>query len=205
MATANDPSAPEFWDIRFREGRTPWDAGGVPHELAKYLAGASAGGRVLIPGCGAAYEAVAFHEAGYEVIAIDFSPAAVAAARRTLGPLQGLARLGDFFLYDFGGNSFDVIYERAFLCSLPRNLWLRYVTRVSELLQPGGVLVGFFFFDAKESGPPFGLRQGELDDLLKGRFVLAADEQACSSVPVFAGRERWQQWRRLEGVHSLRA
>ena len=49
----------------------PWDAGGVPRELAKYLAGAAGGGRVLIPGCGAAYEVAAFHEAGYEVIAID--------------------------------------------------------------------------------------------------------------------------------------
>lgn len=37
MATANDPSAPEFWDIRFREGRMPWDAGGVPKELEAYL------------------------------------------------------------------------------------------------------------------------------------------------------------------------
>ena len=81
----------------------PWDAGGVPHELAKYLAGASGGGRVLIPGCGAAYEAVAFHEAGYEVIAIDFSPEAVAAAARALGPLQRAGRLGVFFLKWFLG------------------------------------------------------------------------------------------------------
>lgn len=197
MATEKDSSRPEFWEIRFSEGRTPWDAGGVPKELETYLAQAPRGGRALIPGCGAAYEAVAFHEAGYEVIAIDFSAAAVAAARRTLGPLQGIARLGDFFLYDFEGNSFDVIYERAFLCSLPRNLWSHYVTRVSELLQPGGVLVGFFFFDSKEGGPPFGLRQGELHDLLQGQFMIEADEQARGSVPIFAGRERWQQWRRL--------
>ncbi len=196
MATANDPSAPEFWDIRFREGRTPWDAGGVPHELAKYLAGASGGGRVLIPGCGVAYEVAAFHEAGYEVIAIDFSPAAVSAAARALGPLRGTVFLGDFFQYDFGIIRFDIIYERAFLCSLPRRLWPGYSARVSELLRPGGLLIGFFFYDTNESGPPFGLRQGELDDLLNGRFVLAAEEQPCSSVPVFAGRERWQMWRR---------
>jgi methylase of polypeptide subunit release factors len=69
----------------------------------------------LISGCGFAYEAVAFHNAGYEVIAIDFSAAAVAAARRTLGPLQGIVRLGDFFVYDFGGQTFDVIYERLLL------------------------------------------------------------------------------------------
>ena len=198
MATANDPSAPEFWDIRFREGRVPWDAGGVPHELAKYLAGASGGGRVLIPGCGAAYEVAAFHEAGYEVIAIDFSPAAVAAAARALGPLQGIVRLGDFFQYDFGSIRFDIIYERAFLCSLPRGLRPRYYARVSELLTPGGLLIGFFFYDTSESGPPFGLGQGELEALLKDRFVLAADQEPRSSVSVFAGKERWQRWRRLE-------
>jgi len=198
MATTNDPSAPEFWDIRFCEGRTPWDAGGVPYELARYLAGASGGGRALIPGCGAAYEVVAFHEAGYEVIAIDFSPAAVSAAARVLGPLRRVVRLGDFFQYDFGAIRFDIIYERAFLCSLPRRLRPGYCARVSELLRPGGLLIGFFFYDASKGGPPFGLGQGELDDLLKGRFVLAAEEQPCSSVPVFADKERWQIWRRLE-------
>ncbi|HEY3303692.1 MAG TPA: methyltransferase [Candidatus Binatia bacterium] len=198
MATANDPSAPEFWDIRFREGRMPWDAGGVPHELAKYLAGAAGGGRVLIPGCGAAYEVVAFHEARYEVIAIDFSPAAVSAAAHALGPLQRLVRLGDFFQYDVGTIPFDIIYERAFLCSLPRRLRPAYCARVFELLRPGGLLIGFFFYDTNESGPPFGLGEGELDDLLKGRFVLEAEEKTCSSVPVFAGKERWQIWRRLE-------
>lgn len=198
MATANDPSAPEFWDIRFREGRMPWDAGGVPHELAKYLAGASGGGRALIPGCGAAYEVAAFHEAGYEVIAIDFSPAAVAAAARALGPLERTVRLGDFFQYDFGIIRFDMIYERAFLCSLPRRSRPGYCARVSELLRPGGLLIGFFFYDTNESGPPFALRRGELHDLLRGRFALEADAEVGGSVPVFAGRERWQQWRRLE-------
>lgn len=176
----------------------PWDAGGVPRELAKYLAGDARGGRVLIPGCGAAYEVAAFHEAGYEVIAIDFSPEAVAAAARALGPLQRTVRLGDFFQYDFGGIRFDIIYERAFLCSLPRRLRPDYCARVSELLRPGGLLIGFFFYDTSESGPPFGLGPGELDDLLKGKFALETEEKTSSSVPVFAGKERWQIWRRLE-------
>lgn len=35
------------------------------------------GGRVSIPGCGSAYEARTFAEKGYDVVAIDFSPAAV--------------------------------------------------------------------------------------------------------------------------------
>ena len=193
----SDPSTPGFWDLRFREGRTPWDAGGVPDELAKYLAEDSRKGRVLIPGCGAAYEAAAFHESGHDVVAIDFSAEAVAAAIRTLGPLQGIVRLGDFFQDDFGGAAFDVLYERAFLCSLPRHLRPRYAARVSELLHPGGLLIGFFFFDTNASGPPFGLERRELNELLQDRFVLEADEQPRDSIPVFAGKERWQKWRRL--------
>ena len=166
--------------------------------MARYLAGASGGGRALISGCGAAYEVAAFHEAGYEVIAIDFSPAAVSAAARVLGPLRRVVRLGDFFQYDFGIIRFDIIYERAFLCSLPRRSRPAYCARVSELLRPGGLLIGFFFYDASESRPPFGLGEGELEELLKGRFVLEAEEKTCSPVPVFAGKERWQIWRRLE-------
>ena len=194
---ANDPSTPGFWDLRFREGRTPWDAGGVPGELAKYVAEDLKKGRVLIPGCGAAYEAAALHESGYEVVAIDFSPEAVTAAIQTLGPLQGVVCLGDFFEHELGGGAFDVIYERAFLCSLPRRLRRRYAARIWELLRPGGVLIGFFYFDMNESGPPFGLERRELNELLQDRFVLEVDEQPCNSIPVFAGKERWQKWRRL--------
>src|SRR6266849_4350964 len=95
MANESDSSKPEFWEVRFLEGRTPWDAGAVPKELDAYLAQPRRGNRVLIPGCGSAYEAVAFQKAGYEVIAMDFSAAAVAAARRTLGPFQEIARVGD--------------------------------------------------------------------------------------------------------------
>jgi len=105
--------------------------------------------------------------------------------------------LGDFFLCDFDQQRFDAIYERAFLCSLPRRLWARYAARVSELLRPDGVLIGLFYFDAKEEGPPFGLRPGEIQDLFRAYFAVEVDEPARSSAPIFAGKERWQQRRRL--------
>jgi hypothetical protein len=63
---------------------------------------------------------------------------------------------------------------------------------LSALLRPGGLLIGFFFFDTKERGPPFGLRQGEHHDLLRDGLVLEADAEVTRSVPVFAGRERWR-------------
>jgi SAM-dependent methyltransferase len=188
-----DPAQAEFWEKRFRENFTPWDAGRVPEALAHFLGADARALRVLIPGCGSGYEVRAFADARHEVIAIDFARAAVERAQRTLGPLSDRVRLGDFFEFDFGA-PFDLVYERAFLCALPRREWRRYAPRVAELLRPGGRLAGFFFFDEGERGPPFGLKAGELEALLGRRFERAEDAAVEDSIPIFAGKERWQVW-----------
>jgi SAM-dependent methyltransferase len=190
-----DAAQPDFWEKRFREGFTPWDAGRVPAALEKFLKAEPRGQRVLIPGCGSGYEVRAFAEAGFEVLAIDFAPAAVERARQVLGPLAHLVRLADFFDFDAGA-PFDLVYERAFLCALPRRMWPRYAPRVAGLLRPEGRLAGFLFFDDNDRGPPFGLKRGELDALMSENFDLAADAAVGDSIPVFAGKERWQVWTR---------
>jgi SAM-dependent methyltransferase len=190
-----DAARPEFWEKRFNEGFTPWDAGEAPAALAQFLKAGPRGQRVLIPGCGSGYEVRAFAEAGFEVVAIDFAPAAIERARKILGPLAQLVRLEDFFKFDPGG-PFDLVYERAFLCALPRRLWPRYSPRVVDLLRPGGRLAGFFFFDDKERGPPFGLKSGELETLLEKHFDRTADAAVSDSIPIFVGKERWQVWTR---------
>ena len=188
-----DASQPGFWEKRFRENFTPWDAGGVPWALGQFLKTEPRGRRVLIPGCGSGYEVRAFAEAGHEVLAVDFAPAAVERARKILGSLSGRVRLADFFESDFGP-SFDLVYERAFLCSLPRPLRPRYVERARELLSPGGRLAGLFFFEDGERGPPFGLKAGELERLLGEHFERIADTPVPDSIPIFEGKERWQIW-----------
>jgi SAM-dependent methyltransferase len=188
-----DASKPEFWEKRFRENFTPWDAGGIPRALERFLETEPGSLRVLIPGCGSGYEVRAFAQAGHEVLAIDFAPAAVERAKKTLGPLAQRVRLADFFESDPGG-PFDLVYERAFLCSLPRPLRPRYVERTRKLLTPRGRLAGFFFFEEGERGPPFGLKPGELEALLGGHFEQTADAAVHDSIPVFSGKERWQIW-----------
>jgi SAM-dependent methyltransferase len=188
-----DAAQPEFWEKRFRDGFTPWDSGGVPLALKSFLKQEPRGARVLIPGCGSGYEVRAFAEAGFDVLAVDFAPAAVERARRILGPLAQRVRLEDVFKFDLGG-PFDLVYERAFLCALPRRLWPDYAPRVFELLGPEGKLAGFFFFDDHERGPPFGLKPGELESLLGAHFDRASDAAVSDSIPIFAGKERWQVW-----------
>ncbi len=189
-----DPAGPEFWDARFREGFTPWDAGKVPAALRDFLTREPAGLRVLVPGCGSGYEVQALAAAGHDVRAIDFSPAAVEAAQRVLGPQGHLVTLGDFFTLAAG--DFDLVYERALLCALPRRLWSRWAARVAEVLRPRGRLAGFFFRSDDERGPPFGLHDGEPERLLAPAFEQIEDAAVADSIPVFAGRERWQVWRR---------
>ena len=113
-----DAAQPEFWDRRFREDFTPWDACGVPAALEQFLRTEPRGQRALIPGCGSGYEVSAFAQAGFDVLAVDFAEAAIERARRTLGPLSDRVRLADFFESDFEA-PFDIVYERAFLCALP--------------------------------------------------------------------------------------
>jgi len=191
----SDPAQPNFWEMRFRENFLPWDAGRVPAALAQFLEAEPPGQRVLIPGCGSGYEVRAFAEAGHEVLAVDFAPAALERAKEILGPLSDRVCLADFFEFDFG-TPFDLVYDRAFLCALPRREWPRYAPRVSQLLRPGGRLAGFFFFDDGLRGPPFGLKGGELEALLAGRFEPLVDTAVEDSIPLFAGKERWQVWTR---------
>ena len=69
--------------------------------------------------------------------------------------------------------------------------------RVAELVKAGGLLAGYFYFDEGERGPPFALHsQAELHGLLAQAFERIDDAPATDSIPVFAGKERWQVWRR---------
>ena len=192
---AQDSSKPDFWESRYRDNLIPWDAGKVPALLQEYARNLSAGTRVLIPGCGSAYEAAYLSAKGGDVLAIDFSPVAVEAARKNLGGSGDIVRLADFFDFDFG-QRYDVIYERAFLCALPRKMWSGYADRCADLLKSNGIIAGFFFFSDSPKGPPFGTSQAELDTLMQPRFDCVEDRPVVDSIEVFAGKERWQVWRR---------
>jgi SAM-dependent methyltransferase len=196
VSAAQDSSTPEFWDTRFRDGVTPWDAGGVPRQLAVWLKSKSLSLKVLVPGCGTGYEVRLFAEHGHNVLAIDFSDAAIEAARRQLGSLSGLVKQADFFRLQDG--PFDLVYERAFLCALPRAHWHAWVRRMAELVRPGGELAGFFYVDDNERGPPFGISREGLEDLLGEAFELTEGQRVppAQSLAVFKGKEIWQVWRR---------
>ncbi len=194
-----DPLQPGFWDERFERGFIPWDRGGVPLALRDFVARSVGSRRTLIPGCGTGYELAFLSNMGWDVLAIDFSPAAVAVAKAAVGQWSERVVQADFFAWESAA-PLELIYERAFLCALPRTLWPQLVARYAALLPPGGLLAGFFFFDDALKGPPFGLAPGQLDDLLSPYFVRIEDAAVEDSIPVFDGKERWQVWQRRPAV-----
>ncbi|AQG97666.1 thiopurine S-methyltransferase [Burkholderia sp. KK1] len=190
-----DPNSPGFWDERFEHRFTPWDQAGVPEMFKTFVAGRPAL-NVLIPGCGSAYEALYLAERGWPVRAIDFAAVAVETARVQLGAHAGIVEEADFFTYE-APFAPGWVYERAFLCALPKSRWQDYADRMAAILTPGALLAGFFFIGSTPKGPPFGIARDELDALLSSRFELVDDREVSGSLPVFAGRERWMTWRRI--------
>lgn len=193
---SRDPSDQAFWSERFEQNFMPWDKGGVPAALQDFVARTAHEAVALIPGCGRAYEVAYLSEAGWEVTAIDFSAAAVAAARALLGRWAARVEQADFFTFT-PAKPLDLIYERAFLCALPRPMRAGIAARWAALLPAGGLLAGFFYFDGAPKGPPFGIAPDELDALLTPYFERIEDLPATDSIPAFEGKERWQVWRRL--------
>lgn len=199
MCHPEDSRSPEFWNERYRTGRLPWDLGEVPVELVEALgAELRPPGKVLIPGCGSAYEVRSFIAAGWEVCAIDFAASAVARAQSILGAAGACVRWGDFFAEPLPG-PFDLVYERTFLCSLSPDRWPEYAERVASLLRPGGRLAGVFFFGEDPEPPPHPLSPAAADRLFAARFRRRADRPiaAAQALPVYGGGERWQIWERL--------
>ena len=163
----------------------------MPARLLAFLRGSGSGMRVLVPGCGSGYEVRAFAEHGHDVLGIDISDAGLERARR----LTNRVRKADFF--ELAGQ-FDLVYERTFLCALPRRLWPDWGCKVAEVVRPAGRLAGFFYLNDNERGPPFGIDATRLAELLEKNFELMEEESipAEQSVPVLAGHEVWQVWKR---------
>ncbi|SCK05125.1 methyltransferase domain-containing protein [Vogesella sp. LIG4] len=188
-----------FWDQRYQQHSTPWDTAGLPGSFADEAGRLLQAGsrRVLVPGCGSAYEVAALAQQGCQVLAVDFSAPAVARARELHPELAHLIQQADFFSAATDG-PWDWVYERAFLCALPPRMREAYAARMAAILPAGAVLAGYFYLGDKRGGPPYTIAPAALQALLGRYFVLERQLKPLGSLPVFGDGEHWMVWRRSQ-------
>lgn len=189
----------KFWNNRYYEKKTGWDIGHPSPPIKEYIDQLSdKNTRILIPGCGNAYEAEYLFNKGYEnVFLLDIAPLALQqfANRVQQFPKENLIE-SDFFQHE--GN-YDLILEQTFFCAIEPTLRNDYVQNMHKLLKPKGKLVGLLF--AEEFGndhPPFGGTKEEYEQRFKRLFDIKKIEIAYNSIDQRKGRELFIHFIRQE-------
>ena len=125
-------------------------------EIARQFPGIAASQlHILEVGTGPGFFAILLCELGYEVTAIDLTPAMLEEAKRNAGSMSGSIRFMEMNAeaLDFEGSSFDVVISRNLTWNLPHpdTAYAEWV----RVLRPGGLLLNFdanwyaYLFDEK--------------------------------------------------------
>ncbi len=185
-----DITKKEYWDNKYIIKQTGWDAGGITAPLKEYIDSLSEKNiKILIPGCGNAYEAEYLWNNGFHnVFLLDISEEAIKNFKNRMPHIpDNHLIIEDFF--EHKGN-YDLILEQTFFCAIPINSRNNYARKINELLNPNGILAGVLFdcFFEKE-GPPFGGDSDEYMEYFSPYFEFIKFERCRNSIKPRAGRE----------------
>ena len=180
----------DHWNVRYENQDTGWDIGHVSTPLKKYFDQLeNKNMKILIPGCGNAYEAEYLFELGFkQVHLIDWAEKALNnfQKRNPEFPSNQLI-YGDFF--DHKG-IYDLIIEQTFFCAIHPNLREDYVIQMKNLLAKNGKLVGLLFNEKLYNNrPPFGGNKNDYIELFSKHFSQVSMQKAYNSIPPRQARE----------------
>lgn len=187
-------SGPGFWEELYARGGDGWELGGAAPPLVDVLdTTPPPNGRVLVPGCGRGHDARLLAARGWEVVGVDFAPAAVTAARalarREGVPVEFLER--DLFTLDRDhARAFDGVWEYTCFCAIDPRRRRDYVRTMARLLRPGGWLLACFFpLRGAAAGPPFPVTPDEVRRLFAPPFRIERASAPLRSARARQGRE----------------
>ena len=123
-----------YWQSRYETARTGWDVGSITTPLKEYfdqLTDASL--RILVPGCGNAYEAEYLFQNGFKKTYIaDIADAPLRSFQKRVPDFpEGQLLWQDFFELEL---QFDVIVEQTFFCALKPEQRTAYAQKCADLL-----------------------------------------------------------------------
>ena len=181
-----------FWSERYSTQQTGWDVGMPSRPIREYADGLENKNiRILIPGCGNAYEAEYLSEKGFTNIdLLDISTELMNQLEYKFKDDPNINLINrDFFSYN-PETKYDMIFEQTFFCALDPVLRENYAEKMSELLNPDGRLAGVLFDrDFEFEGPPFGGSEEEYRKLFRKYFDIKILDKCYNSIPEREGTE----------------
>jgi len=174
------------------EATVPWDRG-APHPLLVEWAGQRQldghGRSALIVGSGLGDNAEYIASLGFETLAFDVSPSAIAAARERFPGSRVTYRVGDLLAPPAEwARRFDLVVEIYTVQALPIDYHAPASRSVGEMVAPGGVLIVISAAradDQQASGPPWPLTRSELDAFAASGLVPGQVEDLATEMPPF--------------------
>ncbi|QVY67571.1 methyltransferase domain-containing protein [Polaribacter sp. Q13] len=172
----------KFWEKKYETQKIGWDLGVVSPPLKFYFDQLTNKElKILIPGGGNSYEAEYLFNNGFKnvsVVDICHNPLENLKDRVPSFPENQLIH-GNFFDLEA---TFDLIIEQTFFCAINPDLRVKYASKMRDLLNDEGKLVGLLF-DAKlnEDHPPFGGNKEEYLSYFESYFSLDIFEKCYNS------------------------
>jgi SAM-dependent methyltransferase len=181
-----------YWTNRWEEGATGWDVGNVSTPFIHFFEKLNDKSlRILIPGCGNGYEGEYLWRKGFHnVFILDISEVPLTLFKQRVPDFPHDHLLcNDFFELN---ENFELIIEQTFFCAINPSLRIKYVSKMVDLLVPGGKLAGLLFnFPLTHEGPPFGGSKEEYIALFEKKFEIKQLHEALDSIKPRLGRELW--------------
>jgi len=172
----------QYWNSQYISNTTGWDLGKPSPPLVDFFKTIeNKDVRILIPGCGNAYEAKYLVNAGFSNITlIDISTDLVKKLQEKFAENTSVkVVLGDFFELE---GTFDLIVEQTFFCALQPFMRSKYVQKMRNLLSENGQLVGLLFNrNFEKQGPPFGGNTTEYMQVFKQNGLNMFEVESCKN------------------------
>ena len=179
-----------YWQERYETHQTGWDTGRITTPLKEYIDQLSKKDlKILIPGCGNAYEFEYLIQKNFTNIhALDYASAPINHLKeKTPNTFHENIYQVDFFTHE---EEYDLIIEQTFFCALSPELRESYVKKMHQLLKPNGKLIGLLFqFPLSNDGPPFGGSKELYEQLFLPYFHIKTLETAHNSIKPRKGNE----------------
>lgn len=185
------------WDGVYREmaeEELPWNAGAPDSDLVTLIeSGKIPKGRALDLGVGPGHDAAFLAKSGYQVTAVDISPAAIRLAKKT-ARAAGVEDKINFLEADIlhmrtPSEAFGFIYDRGCFHIFPRIQRPLYMARINRAFSSGGIFMIRTFSDKVPPGPgPHRFTKAELLENFEGFELLSIKES------VFEGPRRPEAW-----------